>query len=479
MTSPQFLPIPPQLRALACETLNRRVGRLPLIKDGVEITETLVGTTLECLNAEATRTLPVKTAAGESFCPGLDQCLSGRLGGERSTEAVVIAGVLTDAGLGEPAVILDAATHHQIRGIRLLSAWAWHIGSGEVSPGTCQYTGDGDGWLACCPVCRTGILGQVTGKRLFGIPPTDYYLDCSHCGAKFIPEKDRFRLVSIARISDPRWRQYLNSCRTPEDWAALLREETTARQVRPARSIATSRYRISPPKPQPVLREFPVQRAEKIAVPVEGVAVPFSSIRDGSLVVSGTTKTLYFRPVTLRFLRGTRHDLFCHAERSLEQVLNSPVYADVKPLLAQEYERYLPLRIGPVTEELRKKSDPRYRQLLNRYGDREFSSFAVEDPVIGQKKGVLLVFLQGKLCYITACHTTFSDLIDRTFGTISPDCCYLDGNADACRINSLATAFRDAPVFWIHENDDDRAIEVLVADLQDRYLKGFSAPAGT
>ena len=478
MTPPQFLPIPRALHALACETIGRRIGRLPLVKNDVEITEDLVGIALECLNAETTRTMPIKTTAGDSGRPGLNRCLGERMGGDRSAEATAMAGVLTDAGLGEPAMILDAATHSQIRGIRLLSAWTWHIMSGEISPCAGQYTGNRGGWLACCPVCRTGILGQVTGKRLFGIPPTDYYLDCSHCGAKFIPEKDRFRLVSIARISDPRWRRYLNSCRTSDDWAALLHEETPMRQAGPVR-IAASRYRIAPKKPEAPITIPPSRRPQKPALPVEGVAVPFSTLRDGSLVVSGTTKTLYFRPITLRFLRGIRQDLFCHAEQTLQQALESPAYAGIKPLLVQEYARYLPLRLGQVTEELRKKNDPRYRQLLNRYGDREFSSFAMDDAGLGQKKGILLVFLQGKLCHVSACHTSFSELIDHTFGTITPDRCYLDGDELSCRINSLVTAFRHEHVFWIHEIDDDCAIDALVADLQDRYLKVPAASGGS
>ena len=473
MTQPQFLPIPKALHVLATETIGRRIGRLPLVKNNVEVTEELVGIALECLNAETTRTLPVKTVVGDAGRTGLDRCLGERMGGDRSAEAAALAGVLADAGLGEPAMILDTATHSQIRGVRLLSPWTWHIGSGEVSPGAGQYTGDGGGWLACCPICRTGILGQVTGKRLFGIPPTDYYLDCSHCGAKFIPEKDRFRLVSIARISDPRWRRYLNTSRTPDDWAALLREETPVRQTGPAR-IAASRYRMAPKKPEAPVTIPPARRPERPALPVEGVAVPFSTLRDGSLVVSGTAKTLYFRPVALRFLRGIRQDLFCHADRILQQVLENPAYAGIKPILVQEYARYLPLRLGPVTEELRKKNDPRYRQLLNRYGDRDFSSFAMDDAGLGQKKGILLVFLQGRLCHVSACHTCFSDLIDRTFGTITPDRCYLDGDEMSCRINSLVTAFRDEPVFWIHEIDEDSAIDIGVADLRDRYLK---APA--
>ena len=150
---------------------------------------------MECLNAEVSRTLPLRkvTRGTGTLLPGLGECLIERLGSDQGAIAPVISEILVNAGLAEPAEVPDAATHTQIRGIRLHSAWTWHIGSGDVLPGSAPYSGgETDTWLARCPVCRTGILGQVTGKRLFGIPPTDYYLDCSHCGAKFIPEKNRF-----------------------------------------------------------------------------------------------------------------------------------------------------------------------------------------------------------------------------------------------------------------------------------------------
>jgi hypothetical protein len=470
MAAPQFLPIPEPLLALACETISRRAGRLPFTRDGIEITEGLVRVTLECLNAEVTRTLPVKpVSTGDEKRASLAICLSGRIGGEQAAVARVIAESLVHAGLTEPVEMTDAATHTQVRGIRLLPAWTWHIGSGEFLTGGEQYAGGDEAWLARCPVCKTGILSRVTGKRLFGIPPTDYYFDCSHCGAKFIPEKERFRLVSIARIADPRWRQYLNSCRTSDEWSELVQEETPVRES-PAR-IATSRYRMAPKKPEDPLHPQLVHRVEKPSLPVEGVPVPFSRLRDGSLVVAGTAKTFYFKPAGLQFLRGTRHDLFSHAERTLQQALQSPGFSEVKPVFVQEYAKYLPLRIGPVTEDLRKKADRRYLLLLNRYGDRDFSSFVLADPDQAQKKGILIVFLQGRLCHIAACHTTFADLVDRVFGNVTADTCYRDGDETACHINSIVTAFKDMAVFWLHELEDDNAMDAAVADLQERYLK--------
>ena len=470
MTTPQYLPIPKSIHALACETVSRRIERLPFTRNTIEITEELVGVALESLNAEITRTLPLKTISGDTGVrPDLAARLTDRMGGNQVAAAAAIAQILIQAGIAEPAEVLDTATHTRMQGIRLLPAWTWHIGSGEVSHGSEHYSPSDDTWLARCPVCKTGILGRVTGKRLFGIPPTDFYLDCSHCGAKFVPDKEKFRLVSIARIADPRWRQYLNSCRTPDEWSALTREETPARPT-PGR-IATSRYRMAPKKPETPLATPVVHRQEKAAPRVDGIPVTFSTLRDGSLVVPGTTKTLYFRPVKVRFLRATRHDLFCHAERTLGQMLEHPAYAGMKSLFVTEYARYLPLRVGPVAEELRKKNDPRYKVLLNRYGDRDFCSFALEDSLLAGRKGILLGFVQGRLFYITACHTTFGDLVTTTFGNITPDKCYCNGDETACRINSLVTSFRDQPLLWIHEMDDDTAIDVAIADLKKRYVK--------
>ncbi|MFA7695352.1 MAG: hypothetical protein WCX63_07440 [Methanoregula sp.] len=477
MTAPQFLPIPKNIHALACETISRRIMRLPFTREGVEITESLVGITMECLNADVRRTLPLRTAsAGTGILPGLGEYLSERIGGDQAAAVPVIAEVLISAGLAEPAEVLDAATHTQMRGLRLLSVWTWHIASGDFPPcgDTNPACGETDAWLAQCPVCRTGILSRVTGKRLFGVPPTDFYLDCSHCGAKFTPEKDRFRLVSIAHISDPRWRQYLNSCRKPDEWAALVREETPARQ---GTRIATSRYRMAPRKAVlPPPQKAVVCRPEKPALPVEGVPASFSTLKDGSLIVAGTARTLYFRPVHLRFLRGVRHDLFTRSERTVQQALESPAFAEIKPLFVNERLHYLPLRLGPVTEELQKKNDPLYRQLLNRYGDEDFSSFCIEDEGEAQKKGVLVVYVQGKLCYVTGCHATFADLIDRTIGNVTADQCYRDGDENTCRINSLVTAFRNTPVIWYHELSDDSAIDTAVFDLLNRYPQVPGAP---
>ena len=114
--------------------------------------------------------------------------------------------------------------------------------------------------------------------------------------------------------------------------------------------------------------------------------------------------------------------------------------------------------------------------LLNRYGDEDFGSFAIDDEDQAKKKGILIVYLQGKLCHIAGCHAVFANLVDRSFGDITPDQCYRDGDETACRINSLVTAFRGTPVIWIHELSDDSAIDATVSDLRSRFLNVPAVP---
>jgi len=223
-------------------------------------------------------------------------------------------------------------------------------------------------------------------------------------------------------------------------------------------------------KPEQSKPVVPVTRKPELSRPVEGVVVPFTTHADGTLVITGTVKTFYFRHSPVRFLRGVRHDLFTRSERTLADALESPAFSEVKLVFSREYSRYLQLRLGPVTEELRKKNDSRYRLLLNRYGDADFGTFALDDMELAQRKGVFVVFVQGKLCYLADCHTSFGDLVDRSFGNIRPDQCYLDGNETACRINSLVTAFKDTPILFFHVLEDDAVIDAATNDIRQRYL---------
>ncbi len=178
MTEPQFFPISPEMIALVSETVSRRVSRLPFERNGVLVTEELIGVAMECLNAEFKKVLPLKTpsdAAPETF-KGLDRCIEGRVRISGKTVVPVLAEVLCSAGIAETTDIMDRISHRPYKGVRLLPPWTWHIASQQVPAITPLAPGTPHGpvsasWTNKCPVCRTGILTRITGKRAVWYSP--------------------------------------------------------------------------------------------------------------------------------------------------------------------------------------------------------------------------------------------------------------------------------------------------------------------
>jgi hypothetical protein len=421
---------------------------------GVEVTGELIGVAMECLNAEATHTLPLRTspAMTKNMVEGFDRCFELRLGANKKTEAGIVADILIQSGIAEPVDVQDRCTHTRTNGLRLLPVWSWHIAS-ETLPeyhptDPKQETELPAAWLAKCPVCKTGILQKVTGKQLFGIQATDYYIECTHCGAKYIPEKENFRLVAIVKIRDPRWKQHLNSSHSPDAWAALAQS-----------SASVSRQRV----PASVRKIVP-----KIAGEVNtGV---FPKLKDGSIAVPSGEKTLFFRHVTLQFGRSIQVALFSRSTRTLADIISLPPYSDIRPDIERAYDPYLPVPVGVFLAEQKKRGEQLYHAFLNSYGDEEYCTFRIDEDEHAQQKGVIMILVKGKMGYAGPCHTAFGTLMNDELGRIIPDMCYRDGNETACRINSLICSSRDSVGLFMHAMTDDAAIDELSRDLRSRYL---------
>ncbi|MFA5222379.1 MAG: hypothetical protein WC391_08865 [Methanoregula sp.] len=462
MATPQFFPIPSELCALACETISRRVEPVPFVKNNITITTAVVGIALECLNAEPTKTLPVRIAKSPGASKeDLAGCLEQRLDNPESAVASVIASVLIEAGIAESIEVLDRTNHSRTRGIRLITAFSWHNAAPlpqHYTPSPSPSVPETDtAWLGKCPVCKTGILQTIVGKRLYGIPPTDFYYDCTHCGAKFIPEKDQFRLVSIARIADPRWRSLLNTCRSSDDWAVMSQAVPSKRSTSSGVSGRSSLPLIKSPK----------RSANSLAV--EGVPVSFPAMKDGSITVPYAAKTLYFKPVPLHYLTGVKRDVFGKSTRILADVLSMPAFSDLKTAVEEKYAKNLTLPLGRFVAELRQRADPLYHSFLNRFGDEEYSTFRVAEESHARQRGVVLVIVQQRLCYAGACPTSLQEQFDETFGRITPDMCFVDGDETACRINALLSAYKSTSAIYIHAIDDIAEMNACAEDLNKRY----------
>jgi hypothetical protein len=470
MSATQFFPLPPELLALACETVNRRVDRLPFMQDGCSVTSVLIGVTLECLNAEFSKTLAIhaKQTPDRQAPEGLDSCIAQRLdltGNEPC--AAVITDVLCRAGIAEKTEVVDIKSHARSRGVRLLPPWTWHSASAPVSSLSPAGAGTGNStppspWMSICPICRTGILNRVFGKQLYGIPHTDYYVECTHCGAKFIPEKDLFCLVSIATIRDPSWKRHLNKSFSPESWMEIARASGTgtAKRVNPPSS-----HRSSSPTPFSAPYTPPTRNAPVSVVLKTGTLLP---MKDGSLGVPVLDKILYFKPVRLIFSGGLKEDVFEKEQKCLKDVISTPAYSHLKAKTEEKYANYLPLRLGLFLWERKEKHDPFYREFLNPWGDEKYGTFMVEDSDLSGRKGVYLVVADGKACHAGYSCESFKKTLTSEFSRITAGDCYLDKDGTRCRINALLCLQKKTAAVYLHAVDNEEEQARIVDALMNR-----------
>ena len=130
------------------------------------------------------------------------------------------------------------------------------------------------------------MLNAVIGQRLFGIPATGF-LACTHCGAKFVPDDNKYRLVSITIKKDPLWGRYLNTTMSPDAWEAI------ARYVRPKK------------KTQRTCERGDHQQNSSFGIPGKN-----NEKTGGRLAVPVGTRMLYFTMLALQYRQGNIHDLF-------------------------------------------------------------------------------------------------------------------------------------------------------------------------
>jgi hypothetical protein len=444
MPAPQFLPIAPELFAHACDTVSKRVSQLPFLRGGVNVTGELVGVTMECLNSEVTRMLAVTTPRDvpEGVARGLDLCLEERLGVPGKTVVPVIAEVLCSAGITEMTEMIDRQMHRPRKAVRLLPPWTWHIAS-TLAPSV--RLGGADtaslSWLDMCPVCRTGILERVVGKQLFGIPHTEFYMACTHCGAKFIPVGPAFRLVSIATIRDPLWKKHLDKTYSPEIWAGIAK--------------GTGANRLPERRPAKKTPGVPVQKTPQ-ALPAASVIL--SPLKDGSLAVPLPGKVLYFRPIGLKYTGGLREDAFARVQKPLADLLKEPAFEHLKDPVNAKYSRYLSLQAGVFLSQLKERFDPFYREFLNPFGDEKYGSFRADNSGETEKKGVLIVVVNRGLYYAAESPGPVGAAINNRFGRVGADDCLLTGDPARCRINALLCNNRKEAGLYFHaaDRDDER-----------------------
>lgn len=451
MLSQHTLPIPSALLSCACAETERRAGQLPLARGGFTITGEIIAATLEELNAEATRTLALSTRIAEGRkvqVDGLDRHLAHR-GFTGKGLAAAIAEVLIQAGIAQTTSITDRRSRKVRKGIRLLPGWTWTIasvGSQRTRRSVLPYErpAAGAGWTDLCPVCREGMLEPVTGERLYGIPLTDFFT-CTSCGAKFVPDSGKFRLVAIARKGDPLLSGLLNRTHTPEEWQAIARcsgSERSSRAKSAGNGCTGRKARVS--------------------------SDPESGLK---MTVELGDRTLYFSKLPLIFRKGRIHNLFLQRRDPVSRLLQHPAFRNLEPAMGTRYQQYLDLPAGAFVYELKERGDPFFRRFLNPHGDHTFCSFRAAPVKIGDRRGVYLIACRGGIRATGAALHTFRMTVDTVLGAVTPQSCYPDGDPEQCRINHLLCSGRDVCGLFVcplgDEDETRRAGAELAAHFPD------------
>lgn len=119
-------PIPLGLMTRVIDTVGRKINKVPFKHRGIMITQELIKTAIELLNAEPAKTLPqnCRNDVRERTPDGLDRRIKESLHTDLRT-ANIISDVLEKAGIVEVIRVINSQTGRGVKGTRLLVEWNW------------------------------------------------------------------------------------------------------------------------------------------------------------------------------------------------------------------------------------------------------------------------------------------------------------------------------------------------------------------
>jgi hypothetical protein len=293
------------------------------------------------------------------------------------------------------------------------------------------------------------MLSPGAGHRLFGILQTEF-LACTFCGAKFVPEQGKYRLVSVAKKHDPLRAQHLIRSYTPDEWSAVAYGKGATGIRRGGRAGSGNRK--------------PGSSNDTGTV---------SALKNGLLGVPFCNRTLYFTPLELQFGKGSIRDLFSKRKEPLKEILNLPAYRHLAAA-GERYAHYLDVPAGLFLLELKTRRDNFYRSFLNLHGDAAFCTFRAAAGDSAGQCGVYVASANGTVMAAGTSFVPFRQTIDEELGHLSPETCYLDGDPVRCRINALVCSQKKkGGGFYIHPVEDDGEIDRVGRKLSGKYGTGI------
>ena len=152
-------------------------------------------------------------------------------------------------------------------------------------------------------------------------------------------------------------------------------------------------------------------------------------------------KEFGFYKLDVKVLETGIKDTFAKFDKkTMRELLSHRRYEGLKSQFQVRYEQYLDVPAGKALYDLKYKGDPFYKQFLNKYGDLTYSHFVVEgNETLLDKNGVYNIVVDEELVFTGVCANAFKVRFNQHIGNISPKCCFRDGTATHCHINSKIT----------------------------------------
>lgn len=170
-------------------------------------------------------------------------------------------------------------------------------------------------------------------------------------------------------------------------------------------------------------------------------------------------KKLKFKIIPLNFESKNIENIFYRKNnKKLSKTFEHDKYSKLKTLLDGKYENQLDTNLGDFLKELKQSKDKNYLHFLNKYGDKKYCKFKIQDNL--KDKGIYCFRKDGEIKYIGRCTDNFKKRINQGYGNISPKNCFTDGQATNCHINYLINSSNNVE-FGIYVMTDKTSEEII------------------
>ena len=121
--------------------------------------------------------------------------------------------------------------------------------------------------------------------------------------------------------------------------------------------------------------------------------------------------------------------------KTVRQTLSAHRYVHLKKQIEESYRDQLDEKIGSFLFGLKTREITNYKLFLNKYGDKKYCDFSIDNSL--DEKGLYCFCVDNQLKYIGRCQNTYRKRINDGYGHITPQKCYINGQSTNCHINSL------------------------------------------